>query len=290
MITERKKGRTETTGVFSDRLEDLIKASGKTLDVIAKEADIKSKASLTKYQNDEAEIGINNLVKLAKYFNVSTDYLLGLVNDPTIDKNIKSISYYTGLTEESIEFLSSNRKNEVVSLTINAMLQNVELLRLIYNYCLTGLYDDFFKSDFNCLPLRQNTLLRNEYASKILLSGIIEVLPNFKDIIKDRIESSKSLKNKLIFLLAVKNVNLKACNSEIEELKNKLEYVDWSEICVNKEAIENEYDNMKFIEFLNNLPNEELRIEEQEMEEAEMEKRIKLISDFLQKVKDFNAS
>lgn len=98
-------GQSETTGIFSDRLEDLIKESGKTLDVIAKEAGIKSKATLTKYQNNEAEAGINYLVKLAKYFNVSTDYILGLTNVKSPDIKLKAVCEYTGLSESAVKSL-----------------------------------------------------------------------------------------------------------------------------------------------------------------------------------------
>ena len=38
----------------------------------------------------------------AKYFNVSTDYLLGLQTEPTTNKDISFICEYTGLKEESV--------------------------------------------------------------------------------------------------------------------------------------------------------------------------------------------
>jgi len=70
------------TKAFADRLSDLIdlkKQEGKTFKEIAIESGVPI-GSLSKYHNDAAEAGVNSLVKLAKYFNVSTDYLLGITD------------------------------------------------------------------------------------------------------------------------------------------------------------------------------------------------------------------
>lgn len=97
---------TETTKTFQTRFEDLMIESGKTLREIANDTGI-SRAALNNYANDKAEIGINNVVKLAKYFNVSADYLLGLSDAKTNDKELQAICDYTGLESDNITFLHS---------------------------------------------------------------------------------------------------------------------------------------------------------------------------------------
>lgn len=92
---------TETTKIFQMRFEDLMIESGKTLRDIANDTGI-SRAALNNYANDKAEIGINNVVKLAKYFNVSADYLLGLSDAKTNDKELQAICDYTGLSEKNV--------------------------------------------------------------------------------------------------------------------------------------------------------------------------------------------
>lgn len=65
------------------RLRDLIDNSGKLRQQIAK--DLKCDAStITKHYNGDRGINADFIVKYAKYFNVSADYLLGLSKTPSL--------------------------------------------------------------------------------------------------------------------------------------------------------------------------------------------------------------
>lgn len=61
----------------------------------------------TKSDKTEAIAGmsISILYKLAKYFNVSADYLLGISPNPTTDKNKNAVCEYTGLSQDSIDVI-----------------------------------------------------------------------------------------------------------------------------------------------------------------------------------------
>lgn len=96
---------TPVTKTFSDKLQDLISASGLKVKELAEETGI-AVGSLSKYQNDKAEPGIDALSKIAAYFKVSTQWLLGLSKSPAIDPEVNKICDYTGLTEESVDMLN----------------------------------------------------------------------------------------------------------------------------------------------------------------------------------------
>lgn len=66
---------------FSDRLKELRKQVNVTQADVAKECDMTER----NYQRLEAgnKASQDNIIKLADYFNVSTDYLLGRSDDPT---------------------------------------------------------------------------------------------------------------------------------------------------------------------------------------------------------------
>ena len=129
---------TDTTKHFSDILEDLlqdVKDENKNLRTVAKEIGI-SPAALSKYRNDASEAGINNLVKIAKYFNLSTDYLLGLTEAPTTDKDLRYIIDYTGLSFKAVNHLHSEKTEGQLD----------HLTTVINKLCSLGDYIEFIHS------------------------------------------------------------------------------------------------------------------------------------------------
>ena len=94
-----------TTKIFAENLEDLIQAKKLekvTIKQIAEGSGVPT-GSISKYQNDVAEAGISSLVKLARYFGVSTDFLLGLSDIETYRKDIIITHKTTGMPQETIE-------------------------------------------------------------------------------------------------------------------------------------------------------------------------------------------
>lgn len=107
---------TETTKVFADKLFDLInEKKPKRHEEIANEIGV-DKSSISKYINDNGEAGINSLVKIARYFDVSTDYLLGLTDVRSNDKSIKAICDFTGLKEYSIKCLKEMKDSNLTNI------------------------------------------------------------------------------------------------------------------------------------------------------------------------------
>ncbi|WP_373482590.1 helix-turn-helix domain-containing protein [Acetobacterium sp.] len=89
------------TKIFSKRLKNLISESGKSIKQLSEILGIPS-GSLSKYQNDGAEPGINNLYKMCDHFNVSADFMLGLSDVKSVDTDYKVINKILPLDELSI--------------------------------------------------------------------------------------------------------------------------------------------------------------------------------------------
>ena len=71
---------TPTTKIFAERLSDLVqmqKEKGLSHDEISKQIGVSS-GVLSEWMSDNKTASIENLAKLAKYFSVTSDYLLGL--------------------------------------------------------------------------------------------------------------------------------------------------------------------------------------------------------------------
>lgn len=74
--------------MFGEKLKELRTKYGKTQEDIAKYLEV-APQTIYKYEKGINQPDLNTLSKLAEYFNVSTDYLLGRTNVPnTINESI----------------------------------------------------------------------------------------------------------------------------------------------------------------------------------------------------------
>lgn len=100
---------SEITSKFSDRLSFLVlcKSNKESISMsqIAEGIGIE-KGSLSKYMNGQAEPGITALCKIADYFNVSTDFLLGIPKYLSDYEIIFCAMKLTGLSFQAINKLS----------------------------------------------------------------------------------------------------------------------------------------------------------------------------------------
>ena len=113
--------------VILQRVRKLIDGSGCSRQVIANAigCDV---STITKQYNGDRIITVDYIIKYATIFNVSADYLLGLSNTPTTNKNIQFICDYTGLEENSIEELRKGKNAVFYTTLLNFMINNKTLL------------------------------------------------------------------------------------------------------------------------------------------------------------------
>lgn len=67
------------------RLKEIRKAKGISQIKLAMDLHT-TQNTISRYETDEREPGINELIKIADYFNVSVDYLLERTDNPNIQK------------------------------------------------------------------------------------------------------------------------------------------------------------------------------------------------------------
>lgn len=99
--------------------------------------------TLAAYEQGKSEPNIETLTKLANYFNVSIDYLLGLTDVKTTNLDVAYMSDYLGLKERSIETLHqyiqlSKKDSKRISQTLDTLnillAPDVEILDHISDY------------------------------------------------------------------------------------------------------------------------------------------------------------
>ena len=90
--------------IFAGRLLELREHSGLSRQEVADNLNI-SRASLEYYEKGKRRPDFNTIADIARFFNVSIDYLFGLSDVETTDKDVQFICEYTGLKEESVNWL-----------------------------------------------------------------------------------------------------------------------------------------------------------------------------------------
>lgn len=72
----------------------------------------KTRQAIGYYADGSSSPDWETLAKIAKYFKVSTDYLLGLTDTPTLNANIRQIADYTGLWGEAVSKLHTEKERD----------------------------------------------------------------------------------------------------------------------------------------------------------------------------------
>ena len=106
--------------MIGKRLKELRTTEGLTQQELAKILNVSS-MSISFYENEQRKPDSDFIISVSKYFGVSTDYLLGLINAK--DKENIDISKVTGLNDFSLTILekSSKEKNNTAADIINTI-------------------------------------------------------------------------------------------------------------------------------------------------------------------------
>ena len=92
---------------FAENITALRKKQNKKRQEVADDLGI-SRSSLEYYEKNKRKPDIEVLTKIADYYGVSADYLLGRTNAETTDKDLRFVCEYTGLSENAIMTLRNS--------------------------------------------------------------------------------------------------------------------------------------------------------------------------------------
>lgn len=94
----------ETCNILSTRITLLRKLANESQQDLADSIGVK-RETVKFWESGDRQIKGADIVKIAKHFDVSADYLLGLCNVKTANPDLQTICKYTGLQEDAVEQL-----------------------------------------------------------------------------------------------------------------------------------------------------------------------------------------
>lgn len=154
---------------------------------------------------------LEQIVEMADFFNVSTDYLLGVTNISTQNTEIRAICEYTGLSMESVERLHELNCDGVTHFS-NGIISNRYSNTLISNLFYKEENEPFFASLLNVLRCA------NWYEShKDLILAFDSLLNNKKNISQDRIKKLKDDAIDFAYNVDIAEKDLKISKMEAKE-------------------------------------------------------------------------
>lgn len=84
------------------KLQLLREAKGKTQAEVAEELGLKSRETVKQWESWDRHIKARDLKKLAEYYDVSSDYLLGISDVVTSDPDIRKVCEFTNLSDRAV--------------------------------------------------------------------------------------------------------------------------------------------------------------------------------------------
>lgn len=182
----RKASKTDYgyNSTFPCRLRKIMDDNKTTQATLANECGVE-RQSVAQWRDGNTRPDILSLKKIAEFYNISTDYLLGLSEASTQDAELKTVCEYTGLSEKSIKKLVDlkNKKNSrAYSDLLSCLIDDVDIeyfLGLLEGYIIDG--NEKISTD---LAMSRATFQKKDIsifaASECLKSMLDNISPTFK--------------------------------------------------------------------------------------------------------------
>ena len=145
--------------------------------------------AINQYKLGTAFPKTENLIKIAEFFGISVDYLLGITNSPNRDSRIQSVCDYTGLSTSAVEVLKKlNDKSDSRAY--------IDLLSLIISdenfEWILGIMESYFedKTISNTLSMSRVDINQKDYTTYCIGVGIKHILDRIEGTFKNNFLST----------------------------------------------------------------------------------------------------
>ena len=191
MQEKRKYAYQTETEVFPQRLAECMRATGTNQTQLASLLGVKHQ-TVGNYRSGISSPDWKKLAKIAQYFNVSADYLIGLSDVPTPSTDKRAVCDFLGITDKAVDMLLCMKDDNVVRL-IGAQEDLESGFEKYVSECMNGFLADGRAHSLFCYLA--SIKARTEKAAQLISSCEAETDTNNKLMFyKDLKEIEKSIK------------------------------------------------------------------------------------------------
>lgn len=156
------------------------------------------RTKVNKIETDTRQPNIDELKKISTIFEVSTDYLLGLV--PSMKSENYNISHDLGLSDSAIQNLKEAKKDIFLLNAIELFLENNELIKFWSEYLIIpAIHNNFSKNSFFKALVEENfQICLKPIEHKLQFFNLLECISIYRDDFEKNINGYGNYKD-LIF-------------------------------------------------------------------------------------------
>src|SRR5574344_578997 len=92
-------------------IRELREIAGESQEQLAVAIEAPNRETIARWENGSRDLKREYIIAIARHFNVSTDYLLGLSDAPSVNLDIQNACKVTGLSEKAVQNLNDHEQN-----------------------------------------------------------------------------------------------------------------------------------------------------------------------------------
>lgn len=178
---------------FATRLRKLIEENNISKNQLSEEIGV-SRQAISQYCDGSTIPNADKLLKIAEFFNVSLDYLVGRTENFTTDDKLRFVCDYTGLNQNTVEYLREaiqhSKAHELLGVDsdfiynlpkmINLMFSDEHFVKMFCSNFINYIDEDANKERFYYIYSQGNIPLGLDFTN-LYLMGMQQQLKAFKD-------------------------------------------------------------------------------------------------------------
>lgn len=230
----------ELSKIIGERINTLLANQGKKQKELAEYLKVPDN-TISYFVSGKRMPNTEQIKKIAEFFNVSADYLLGLSAHSTQDKNLSFVANYLGIDENTCKIIHDKKFEEHTKQFIKFLFNDKLIFKELDFYFSTVALFDLHNSLYKHLPIKPQYSYMNKknLADRFAFSSLLESLPFAKIRFRKSIEDKKNIFEQIKFEIMSYCIDMRSLKKEVDIYKENPDYIPEEQAIDEFEKIRN---------------------------------------------------